>query len=464
MKWMKAVLCSVLLGVTGTTVSSDDVKESPTDYATGVTLVTPGASPWYRVSLPLAVYLGTAWPDLRDVRVFNHAGETVPFTLVAQKTKPVTPQTVTLRLFPLDMSPVSPRVEGRRSGGSFVLRSKNGIEIHLESDDVKTVGQSYLLMLPEKMKDDFFLEQLRLNWDTQTGNWQGKASVYVSRDLRYWQSVQEETPLMALTRDNDRLKMDTISANLRLSADGNRYLLVILDSQSPALTLNSVTAIAENSAPESARIEIGAQEEKVSNDEAIWRWTQPQPLTSLRIDLDDEGVLPVELAWRSAEKAPWQPLTKTVLYRLNGKRSEDIRLSGQLVDAVRMTTINARLPERLPALSGARDSYQLVFNTQGKGSYMLAWGNRAAEKADIGLDLLIPASLRKTQEPDSLPLATPQNEVALGGEARLMTTSAAEQQSQWKTVLVWGALILGVAVLALMALRIWREVKSDGTQ
>lgn len=464
MKWMNAVLCSVLLGVAGTAFSSDDVKESPTDYATGVTLETLGVSPWYRVSLPLAVYQGTAWPDLRDVRVFNHAGDTVPFTLVAQKTQPVTPQTVTLRLFPLDMSPVPPREEGRRSGESFVLRSKTGIEIHLESDDVKSVGQSYLLMLPEEMKDSFSLEQLRLNWNTPTGNWQGKASVYVSRDLRYWRTLQEEAPLMELTRDNDRLKMDTIGASLTLSASGNRYLLVILDSQSPALTLNSVSAIAESREPESARIEIGAQEERVSNDEAVWHWAQPQPLTSLRIDLDDEGVLPVELAWRSAEKAPWQPLTKTVLYRLNGKRSEDIRLSGQLVEAVRMTTINARLPERLPALSGARDSYQLVFNTQGKGPYMLAWGNRAAQKADIGLDLLIPASLRKTQDIDSLPGAMPQDDVALGGEARLTATSAAEQQSQWKTVLVWGALIFGVAVLALMAWRIWREVKKDGTQ
>jgi len=427
-------------------------------------LETLGASPWYRVSLPQTVYQGTAWPDLRDVRVFNHAGETVPFTLVAQKTQPVTPQTVALRLFPLDMSPVPPREEGRRNGESFVLRSKTGIEIHLESDDVKTVGQSYLLMLPEEMEDSFSLEQLRLNWNTPTGNWQGKASVYVSRDLRYWRTVQEEAPLMELTRDNDRLKMDTIGTSLTLSANGNRYLLVILDSQSPALTINSVSAIAESREPESERIEIGAQEEKVSNDEAVWHWAQPQPLTSLRIDLDDEGVLPVTLSWRSAEKAPWQPLTKTVLYRLNGKRSEDIRLSGQLVEAVRMTTINARLPERMPALSGARDSYQLVFNTQGKGPYMLAWGNRAAQKADIGLDLLIPASLRKTQEIDSLPGAAPQEDVALGGEARLTATSAAEQQSQWKTVLVWGALILGVAVLALMAWRIWREVKKDGTQ
>ena len=66
---------------------------------------------------------------------------------------------------------------------------------------------------------------------------------------------------------------------------------------------------------------IGARADKVSDDEAVWRWTQPQPLTSLRIDLENEGVLPVELVWRSGEKEPWQSLTKTVLYRLDGKRS-----------------------------------------------------------------------------------------------------------------------------------------------
>ena len=38
MKWMKAVLCSVLLGVAGTAIGSDDVKESPRDYATSVML------------------------------------------------------------------------------------------------------------------------------------------------------------------------------------------------------------------------------------------------------------------------------------------------------------------------------------------------------------------------------------------------------------------------------------------
>lgn len=89
------------------------------------------------------------------MRVFNHLGDMVPFALVAQKTQTVTPETVALRLFPLDMSPVPPRDEGQRSGDAVVLRSKNGIEIHLQSDDVTALGQSYLLTLPEERKDSF---------------------------------------------------------------------------------------------------------------------------------------------------------------------------------------------------------------------------------------------------------------------------------------------------------------------
>lgn len=176
---------------------------------------------------------------------------------------------------------------------------------------------------------------------------------------------------MDLARDSDRLKMDTISADLTLSADGNRYLLVILDSQSKAVVLKSVTALAERREPESTRIELDAQANKISDEEAVWRWARPQPLTSLRISMASEGVLPVALSWRSGEKEAWQPLTKTVLYRLDGKRSQDIQLSGQPVEAVRITTINARLPTSLPAISGARDKYQLVFNTQEKG--LICW-------------------------------------------------------------------------------------------
>lgn len=73
------------------------------------------------------------------------------------------------------MSPVPPRDEGQRSGDAVVLRSKNGIEIHLQSDDVTALGQSYLLTLPEERKDSLSLTQLRLNWGDADGQLAGES-------------------------------------------------------------------------------------------------------------------------------------------------------------------------------------------------------------------------------------------------------------------------------------------------
>jgi hypothetical protein len=74
----------------------------------------------------------------------------------------------------------------------------------------------------------------------------------------------------------------------------------------------------------------------------------------------------VEIAWRRTEKDTWHPLKKEVIYRLEGKTSGPVSLNGDLVQAVKITTLNARLPEYLPSVTGHRDRYDLVFNAQGK--------------------------------------------------------------------------------------------------
>ncbi len=113
-------------------------------------------------------------------------------------------------------------------------------------------------------------------------------------------------------------------------------------------------------------------------------------------------------------------------------------------------------------MTGQRVRYDLVFNAQGKGPYLLAWGNGAAKPASVETDMLIPTELRKTYDLAALPMADTLEPVPLGGEARLTATSAAEQESRMKTLMVWGVLIAGVMVLAGMAWRIWREVKKEG--
>ena len=197
----------------------------------------------------------------------------------------------------------------------------------------------------------------------------------------------------------------------------------------------------------------------LSQDKALYHWASPQPVTSISLSLEEEGTLPVEIAWRSGADEAWRPLAKTVLWNLNNQISEPIPVTVGNVQEIQVTTVNAHLPKVVPQLTGLRPGQTLIFNAQGSGPYILAWGNKAAQSVATDLDALIPAALRQKHAPESLPEAWVGDEVKLGGEARLSAISPIEQRSQWLTGLVWAALVLGVLALAWMALRIWREVK-----
>ncbi|MEO8009441.1 MAG: DUF3999 family protein, partial [Betaproteobacteria bacterium] len=53
--------------------------ETPEDFAFAVPIDGLGGDALYRVAIPPAVYEQAAFSDLRDLRVFNGAGEVVPY-------------------------------------------------------------------------------------------------------------------------------------------------------------------------------------------------------------------------------------------------------------------------------------------------------------------------------------------------------------------------------------------------
>ncbi|HCM9274463.1 TPA: DUF3999 domain-containing protein [Enterobacter kobei] len=458
MKWMKAVVCTTLLALSGMAFCDEMLTESPRDYAFGRSLETSVPSQWYRVLLPLAVYEQSTSPNLDDVRVFNQSGEPVPFSLVTATRPQVVAQSTALRLFPLDASPLAAAPDAGDSN-KILLRSGNGVEIVLEGQKAAVAGQHYLLTLPEQATGEMAISQLQLLWNPPQTSWQGTASVYYSEDLKRWYTLREDMPLLDVVSGQDRLKLDRIDTDTVLSPDANRYLMVVLNAQSQGMTLTGVNAISAPAQMAPEAIDLEGEGEQLSTSEAQWHWAHPQPLSTVSFLLNGDGVLPVEIAWRSTEKDTWHPLKKEVLYRLEGKTSAPVSLNGERIQAVKITTLNARLPEYLPNVIGHRDRVDLVFNAQGKAPYVLAWGNGAAKPANLEPDMLIPADLRKTYDMANLPQADIVDDVALGGEARLTATSAGEQESRMNALLVWSVLIVGVILLALMAWRIWRETQ-----
>lgn len=458
MKWMRYVAIGALLSVASTGFARDDTPETPQDYGWGRALATTEDSPWYRVDLPAEVYQQSAWPDLRDLRVFNHQGERVPFSLDAQKQAPTTASTTELRIFPLSASPVEPMNNDDVQGERVWLRSPNGYEIKLEGERIEGIGQSYLFALPDNIQREYGT-QLQLGWDKPPVNWQGKASLYYSSDMKEWDLMQADAPLMDVASGSDRLTLNTININLSMIMNAPRYLLLVFDKPQLPVTLTRAEVIKNQQSMEITNMALLAAGRALSQDKAIYYWDSPQPMTSISLSLEEEGTLPVEIAWRTSADEAWRPLAKTVLWNLNGQISEPIPVAAGNVREIQVTTVNAHLPKILPQLTGLRPGQTLIFNAQGSGPFILAWGNKAAQSVATDLDALIPSALRQRHAPENLPEAWVGEEVKLGGEARLSATSPTEQRSQWLTGLVWAALILGVLALAWMALRIWREVK-----
>ncbi|NUL38890.1 DUF3999 family protein [Kosakonia sacchari] len=457
MKKWHGLLLAALVTTAGAAISSEAVPDSPPDYAFGATLDLPQPASWYRVDLPQDTYAQSAWPDLRDVRVFNHDGERVPFTLETQRVTARAPEPIALRVFPLDTSPVDTGTEGQHV---VRLHSSSGVDIRIEGEPDEVVGQSYLLAFPENTPENFNLAQLKLAWSEPVKNWRGKVTLFFSSDMRNWTTLQNDAPVMELASGSDRLKLDQINLDQPMPADGVRYLLMVFDTPNLPVTITQVTARPGSEPTPLEQVEMAGHEQRISPTEAQYQWAQPQPLSALSIRLAQEGVLPVSIDWRSSASGEWKALSKTVLWALNGRTSAPLSLPGDAVQAVRITTLDARLPEALPQVTGSRDRQSLVFNAQGKGPFMLAWGNRAAAPVAVTMEGLIPEALRKQLDLTAIPEVLVQDRVALGGEERLTATSPAERQQTWKTVLVWGVLLLGVVVLVWMALRIWREVKT----
>lgn len=451
----KDVLLLSLLYWAGTAgVQANDGVEKPQDFAYGMPLTTEGNEPFFSINLPEEVYAESVWSDMRDVRVFNNQGQTVPFALTANVAVQNDRQTFPLRLFPMsDKKTTEQEV--------ISLRSPGGVEVTLPVDATRQIGRTYLLEIPESSEGRYpRLTQLKLAWESLPENWQTHVSVLYSRDLKEWSDGVDNVPLMELVSGGDRLRLDTVDLDIYAGDSRTRYLLLVFKDTVPDLKIDSVQGISASSYTEYQRITLKPVANAISANEAEYSWSRPQPLNSISVrPSQNNTVLPLEIDYRSAADDGWHPLTKQVAYSVNGRTMEEISLNGLLVQGIRLKGIHQQWGDQLPEVSAERDRKSLVFNAAGSGPFLLAWGNKVAQPQAIALDTLIPADLRKTVAADALPLAEFQERVELGGAERLSAVDAAEEASMWRRALLWVALVLGAGALVLLALKLWKEIQ-----
>jgi hypothetical protein len=105
-----------------------------------------------------------------------------------------------------------------------------------------------------------------------------------------------------------------------------------------------------------------------------------------------------------------------------------------------------------------------VFAARGEAPFQLAYGSRDAKPAAFGIATLVPGykdeatlDLRSAQ-PAAKPAAPAIGAARTAAPQALGGAAATRERIDWKRWALWASLVLGVAVLGLMAFRLGRQM------
>lgn len=431
----------------------------PEDFAFGLTLFVPATEPFARFDLPVEVISGTAWPDLRDIRVFNSSRETVSFSLIQPPSGEDTRRRVALRPFRLEPSPTG-------AGTRIELDARErGVELRVGPGTTAQTGTEYLLAVTDEGLTTP-IDRLLFDWKTHTSNWQQKVTVSVSSDLDSWRPAAIARPLMDLrTEDGQQLRHAEVIVERMTPQSARYWRLQFEPGFAPALT--SVEGEVTTAGADAPGVALGTRVTEETSGAAVYELPSRQPVA--RVQVTPQGansVLLIAIEGKDDDDKEWRAIARTVAYRLNQRAggeqtSAPISLGGRMLKRLRLRPLSASWGNSPPALQVERDPVTIVFNARGAGPFLLAWGSRAAASSAIPVGTLMPGPPVTTLR--ALPMAREAGRVELGGAARLTEQAPGERRAQWRTTLIWVVLVGGAGALALLAFVVYRESRRSAT-
>lgn len=428
----------------------------PQDFARGVPVDVPAGAPFVAIPLPADVFIGAAWPDLRDLRVFNAAGESVPFSRTAPGARQIPSESIALQSFRLESAPVSgtPRVDIDASGSA--------VQLHVSPGAAASAGAEYLLA--SRTEDaEKALASLHLEWRAHTENWQQRVSVDVSDDLEQWRSVAVDRPIVDLETDaRERLSQHEVVLD-RNARQARFWRLRFAPGFAPRLT--NVTGSTRSTTEPVEPVPIPTSVIPQTDGSAWYRLPAPMaPARATIVPAAPNSVLPLIVESRASAAEPWQKVSPTVAYRLASDLGEEfsdpVPLNGAVVSELRLRPVGTGWGATPPEVRVDMAPVVVVANARGTGPFLLAWGSRYATDTSLPLTSLVPR-----QEADGA-LAYPEvaanvsRIVELGGPSRLTDVAPSERAARWQKQLVWVALVGSTAALFFLARRVWLDVKA----
>lgn len=422
-------------------------QEDRGDYAVQVPLSLSGEGPWYRLELPMALHLAARYADLRDLRVFNGAGEAQAYALALGEVR----QDDGYRDTPVKWFPLRAPRDAAQLPGLRVQRSASGTLVEVLPEAGQGAEQQELRgWLLDTSAIEAPLHQLILDWSADQDGFQ-HFSIEASDDLLQWRAWGDGQ-IARLSFADERIDQREVA----LPGRPARYLRLLWSNpwQAPQLLSAQVRSAGGEVAP--LTWSQGLTPSSVEPGEYRWDLPLALPLQRLRVELTQANTLaPVSVAGRRDGTLHWRPLGRGLLYRLPQDGQEvlhdELELNGAPVQQLRLQ-VDERgggLGSAAPALRVGIRPTQLVFLARGEPPYVLAIGNPAGKAADLPLRTLIPGY--KGERLAALGLATAAPTEALEAEE-----GGQQAGVDWQRWGLWAVLLAGVGLLLAMAVSLLR--------
>lgn len=431
------------------------------DFARMIPLTLSGSGALHKLPLPAEVYSGAQRADLGDLAVFNGAGEIVPFTLVLPSPAASILERRQLPLFPLSIG-------ARRQPGNLSMQvrtNEQGAIVNLTTSQGGATPAAVTTYIIDASSLERTVNGFDFELKPEGADYVGSVRVAISDDLQHWQE-HACGALATLASGTQQLSRSRIE----FAAVKARYFRLTVDPGEgvPRIAAVSARLVSALAPPERSTARYFMNPVKDQTGDYLVKTGGWMPVDRLRVVLsDDNSLAGVTFFSRTDNGNPWIERGSSTFYRL--RRDSSLVESASLEIAPttdREWLLRIRQPGsapggRLPMLEVGWQPRELIFAARGEPPYRLAFGSSRSGENNLRDDT-VAAGLAAWEKLQIRPLpAMAGASVESGGKNALRSTIPA---TTWRKLLLWGALLSGVLLLARMAWKLSREMGLDEAQ
>jgi hypothetical protein len=452
-------------------VAGASQADGPERYTHTLELGVSGKESLVQLRLPKEVYQASRSSHLADLRIFDQQGKMVPFAILDPGTQAqVSYQTTSVAIFP-----VMADFNGSERPSLDIRTSADGtlVSVNARNQDSgkRAIEKLAALVLDTRAKEPAGAEPseisaLRLALPPNVDNYTARIALEVSDDLKHWESLGDSLVSWMTNADTKALASDRIEFDSRTF----RYARLSWREGTP-LIFSSV--IAERRTRTEAKRQVDSmvltsQPGRAGND-FVFRAAPALPVQSFGLQFAEQNVVLPALVGRYVElpvvkegqpkRWDFQPDFRATFFRLT--QGGKIRTSGDVtIGESHVAEWVVRPLGTMSSTPTLRISWQpasIVFLAGGKKPYSLAVGRDASPSAVVDISNVAPgfgaAELLEIEHATTGSLVQQRAAASVSSEAEIAAISA-----RGRSAILWGVLLIGVIVLALMVRHLFKQM------